>query len=43
MGARVKWVSNDRHQQLADSKAVAQAVAVIANGLVEPYEYIYVP
>ena len=43
MGARVKWVSNDRHQQLADNKAVAQAVAVIANGLVEPYEYIHVP
>ena len=38
MGARVKWASNDRDWLGKDSPEIMQAVAIMSEGLIEPYQ-----
>ena len=39
MGARIKWASSDRNRLKKDDLDVAQAVATISQGLIEPYVF----
>lgn len=39
MGARVKWASSDRYRLKKDDESIAQAVAKISEGLIEPYVF----
>ena len=43
MGARIKWASSDRHLQGSDDRAVMQALAVMTDGMIEPYEMKHTP
>ena len=37
MGAKIKWVSNDTMGYGTDDETVAEAVAKISEGKIEPY------